>query len=62
LVRLRSPNFQQAEWNEQGSEDKTIIYDCSAAGSVGFAECNAAKSALKASRLLFLWPQKEKKK
>jgi len=60
LVRLRSPTFQQAEWNEQDREQKTIDYDCSAAGSAGFAQCNAAKSALKASMLLFLLASKGK--
>jgi len=49
LVQLRSPTFQQAKWNEQGSEHITIDYGCSAAGSAGFEECNVAKSALKAS-------------
>jgi hypothetical protein len=46
----------------QDFELKTIVYDCSAAGYAGFAERSGAKSALKASRLLFLLASKGKER
>jgi hypothetical protein len=55
-------NLQRAKCHLQDFERKTIVYDCSAAGYAGFAERSGAKSALKASRLLFLLASKGKEK